>query len=626
MNASELLAQRAAIVLPPPPTLTVSQWADEYRILSAEASGEPGRFRTDRAPYQRGMMDALGDPRVETVAIMTSAQIGKTEALVNNTVGYFIHQDPSPIMVVQPTIQAAEKWSKTRLAPMLRDTPALRGRVKDAKSRDSGNTITEKAFPGGLLVIVGSNAPAGLASQPIRVVICDEVDRFEESAGTEGDPVDLAFKRTTTFTGRRKHVLISTPGVKGSSRIEKAWLESDQRRYFVPCPHCGEFQTLDFARVTWPDGQPELAILACVACGSVITDAQKQGMLRAGEWRPTRPFTGTAGFHLNELYSPWRRFGEVARDFVKAKHRGPESLKVWINTSLGEPWDPRDGEALQADGLMARREAWTTGSVPAGVGLLVASVDVQSEPQRLEVQVTGFGAGEEAWLVEHVVIPGNLAQLDAWDRLEAVLTKDWDGLKIRAAAVDIGGHFTKQVYQFARRPRLRGLVFPVKGATTPQQRLARRSGTKARLWLVDTVAAKDTLAARLQIADGPGCIHFPQDLGRDYFEQMLAERPVRKAGRRAWEKVQADARNEALDLWVYTLAALEIFAPKDLDALVAKGAEARTSRPGGEVFPQVDEPVAQTQAQPQPENITQDRPVTQKRIIRVGSSSGGRLW
>lgn len=618
LDAGTLLNQVARKVLPPPPTLTVSEWADEFRILSAEASGEPGRFRTDRAPYQRGMMDALGDPRIETVAIMCSAQVGKTEALVNNPVGYFIHQDPSPVMVVQPTIQAAEKWSKTRLAPMLRDTPALRGRVADAKSRDSGNTILEKTFPGGLLVIVGSNAPAGLASQPIRVVICDEVDRFEESAGTEGDPVDLAFKRTTTFAGRRKHVLISTPGVKGRSRIEKAWLESDQRRFFVPCPHCGEFQTLDWSRVIWPEGQPEDAYLACSGCGGVITDAHKQGMLRRGEWRATRPFTGTAGFHLNELYSPWRRFGEVARDFLKAKARGMESLKVWINTSLGEPWDPRDGDSLQAEGLLARREAWTTGTVPKGVGLLVASVDVQSEPQRLELKVVGFGSGEESWVVDHVVIPGNLVTSEPWDRLEAILTRDWQGHRIRAAAVDIGGHFTRQVYQFAKRPNLRGMVFPVKGATQPQQRLTRRSGTKARLWLVDTVAAKDTLSARLQIeTPGPGCIHFPQDLDRGYFEQMLAERPTRKAGRRSWEKVQADARNEALDLWVYALAALEILAPKDLDALVAKALE----RDAPEPTPAPQEPSQPVMAAPAPP--PQEKP---RRVIRTSGGGGGRLW
>ena len=554
-------------VLPPPPALTVSEWADRFRILSPEASGEPGQWRTDRAPYQRGPMDALSSAHVHTVVLQCSAQVGKTE-LVNNAVGFFIHQDPSPVMVVQPTIQMAEAWSKTRLAPMLRDTPALRGRVADVKSRDSGNTILEKAFPGGLLVIRGSNAPAGLASQPIRVVLCDEVDRFLESAGTEGDPVDLAFKRTTTFTGRRKHVLISTPGIKGHSRIEKAMEESDQRYFMVPCPHCEGQLRLEWKQVVFDPETPEQAFYACPLCGGVITDAHKMPMLRAGRWIATRPFKGVAGFYLNELYSPWRRFGEIAAEFIKAKRRGPESLKVWVNTSLGETWDLREGEQLQVEGLAARaREStYTAGMVVNEVGLLVAAVDVQDD--RLELLVWGVGPGEESWMVQHLLFGGNLATAEPWDRLEAAIQQDWlaeDGrpLRIRATCIDIGGHFSKQVYRFCRRTGLRGKVHPIKGATRPQQKLAIRSGSKARLWLVDTVAAKDTVLSRLKIeAPGWGFIHFPKDTEPALFEQLLAERPVRKAGRRAYEKVTADARNEMLDLVVYALAAVEIWNPR----------------------------------------------------------------
>ena len=501
--------------------------------------------------------------------------MGKTE-IVNNAVGFFIHQDPSPLMVVMPTIQMAEAWSKTRLAPMLRDTPELRGRVADVKSRDSGNTILDKVFPGGILVIRGSNAPAGLSSQPIRVVLCDEVDRFEESAGTEGDPVDLAFKRTSTFTGRRKHVLISTPGIKGYSRIEKAWNESDQRHYFVPCPHCQEMQPLDWKQVIFDPKEPEAAVYACKACGSVITDAHKQAMLRAGEWIASRPFNGVAGFHLNELYSPWRRFGEVAADFIKAKHRGPESLKVWINTSLGETWDIREGEAIQVEGLAtrARNATYKSGTVPTGVDVLVSSVDVQED--RLELLVLGIGEGEESWVIQHRLIPGNLAQAEPWDRLQQALQSGWPregqgNMRIRATCCDIGGHFTKQVYAFCRRTGMRGRVHPIKGATKPQRRLVLRSGSKARLYLVDTVAAKDQILARLRIEkEGFGFIHFPQDMEPVFFEQLLSEKPVHRSGRRGYEKVTAGARNEALDLMVYASAALEIWGPgkKDMAAQV----------------------------------------------------------
>lgn len=588
LNAAVLLATVLLQVLPPPPRLTVSEWADKYRILSAEASGEPGQWRTSRAEYQRGIMDALSSPVVLTLVAMCSAQVGKTE-IVNNCVGFYIDQDPSPVMVVQPTIQMAEAWSKTRLSPMLRDTPVLRNKVADVKSRDSANTILDKSFPGGLLVIRGSNAPAGLASQPIRVVLCDEVDRFDESAGTEGDPVDLAFKRTTTFTGRRKHVLISTPGIKGHSRIEKAWNESDQRRYFVPCPHCGEFQHLEWKQVSFDPEAPEGAVYVCRACGCIITDAHKGAMLRAGEWRATRPFNGTAGFHLNEMYSPWRRFGEIATDFMKAKRRGPESLKVWVNTSLGEPWDLREGDHLQAEGLAARARGsdYLSGAVAAAAGLLVAAVDVQDD--RLELMVWAVGLGEESWIVCHQIFPGNLAQADPWDRLQAVILQPWPRIgggvhHIRAAALDIGGHFTKQVYAFCRRPALRGKTHPIKGATQPQARLVRRSGAKARLWLVDTVAAKDQVLSRLRI-EGPGFghVHFPQDLEPALFDQFLAEKPVRRGGRRAYEKITADARNEGLDLLVYCAAALEIFNPSDLGVYVVRAATMSQEAPAQEV-------------------------------------------
>ena len=517
-------------------------------------------------------MDAISDSQTETVVMMTSSQIGKTEIL-NNTLGYYIHQDPSPIMVVQPTIQDAESWSKTRLAPMIRDTPELRARVADVRSRDSGNTILDKIFPGGILRIRGANAPGGLARQPIRVVLCDEVDRWEDSAGTEGDPVDLALKRTTTFRGRRKHVLISTPGIQGVSRIEKAWNQSDQRHYYVPCPHCGEMAPMVWAQVSWSEGCPEGACYACKACGGQITDAQKQGMLLKGEWRPSRPFAGTAGFAINELYSPWRGFGEIAVAFLRAKHNGVQALKVWINTTLGEAWDPRDGEAVKVDGLLGRREVYAA-EVPAGVGLLVAGCDVQDD--RLEVLVYGVGAGEESWVIEHRVIPGNLVQPEAWNELQELVLRSWKhesgaSLRIRVLGIDVGGHFGKQVYQFTHRPQVRGIVRPVKGNSRPLPRMVQRSGKKHALYLIDTSTAKDTIYSMLRIDHpGPGYLHFPQSLGPDYFEQLLSEHVVRKAGARVWEKVVAGSRNEALDLHVYALAALAIYAPRNLATMVQK--------------------------------------------------------
>lgn len=569
--------KRSRALWSPPPLLSVSEWADQFRQLSSESSGEPGQWRTDRAPYQKGIMDALSDPAVEQVTVMSSAQVGKTE-FINNAVGYFIHQDPSPIMVVQPTVEAAKKWSKTRLAPMLRDTPVLRSKVAEAKSRDDSNTIQEKTFPGGLLVIVGSNAPAGLSSQPIRVVLCDEVDRFEESAGTEGDPVDLAFKRTTTFTGRRKHVLISTPGIKGVSRIEKAWLESDQRHYRVSCPHCGLYQDLKFGNLVWPDGKPLEAAYGCEHCGGVITDAQKSTMLRTGHWKAARPeVTDHAGFHLNELYSPWRRFGEVAKDFLKAKRRGISSLQVWVNTALGEPWDPRDGEDIQAKGLMLRREVYSA-EIPAGVAVLVAGADVQDD--RLEVSVWGYGRGEETWLIRHQVFPGNLALGEVWQRLDDVLQREWareggGSMRVAACAVDSGGHFTRQVYAFCRS-RAQRVVFPVKGASRPLGgKVIKKAAKRSQLWQVDTNAVKDQLAARLRVdVPGTGFIHFPIDLGQEWFEQITSEKITKKRVNgqevRIWEKVNSGGRNEALDCAVYAAAAYERLGIRDIEPILER--------------------------------------------------------
>jgi len=560
----------ASLVMLPPPGLSVSQWADRYRVLSREDSAEPGRWSTEARPYQRDIMDAASTPRIQFVSVVGCSQWGKTQ-LMNNIIGHRIHTNPGPIMAVAPTIQASEKWSKTRFMPMVRDCPELAERVGDGRS--SSNTILEKQFPGGLLVAVGANAPAGLASQPIRDLLMDEVDRIPEgaSAGEEGDFEELAEARTANYEGRRLIYRCSTPTIKGHSRIEKSWNESDQRVWTVTCPHCGHVQTLNFKNVIFKD-LPE-PVYACQGSGCVIREIELRRAVLAGEWLPTRPeVQHRAGFWVHGLMV--RPMATLVDRFLRAKRKGPMALQVFINTQLGEWWDLREGDLVQAQGLAARREPYV--KVPNGVGLLVAGVDVQDD--RLELQILGLGEGEEAWVIAREVIPGNLAMADPWNRLEAILRADYpreDGgvMNLRAVACDIGGHFTKQVYLFAKRPALRGFVFPVKGATRPQQRLALRSKGRARLWLVDTVAAKDQIFGRLKIEQtGPGFIHFPQEVGQDYFEQLLAEKPTRKEGRRAYEKVTKDARNEVLDLWVYCLAALDVYAPKDLGAMVEKAA------------------------------------------------------
>lgn len=549
----------------PPPELTVSQWADAYRRLSAEASAEPGRWNTDRAAYQRGIMDALNARDVEQIVVMSSAQVGKTEILLN-IVGYYVHQDPSPMLLLQPTLDMAEAFSKDRLAPMVRDTPALRGKIKDPRARDTGNTLLHKQFPGGHITMAGANSPASLASRPIRVVLCDEVDRYPASAAAEGDPVNLARKRTATFHNR-KIILTSTPTVKHFSRIELAYDQSDKRKYFVPCPHCGHEQCLQWDQVKWPDTDPEHAAIHCVKCGEPWTEAQRQAAISKGKWIASAPFKGIAGFHLSELYSPWSTPAVIAKAFLEAKAGGPELLKTWVNTSLGDTWE-EESEGVAPHILESRREKWDV--APAAVQVVTVGVDVQQD--RLELEIVGWGYGEESWSLDYQVLIGDPVQDDVWQDLAEVLsdripTVDGRELTPVAAVID-SGYLPKRVYAFCRG---RHQCYPGKGISgagrpiveTGRKRMMRiargkRSGDiKPEALGVDE--AKSVLYRRLSIsAPGPGYCHFPHARDTEYFLQLTAERRVLryKKGVPYPEWISARPRNEALDCRVYAYAAL----------------------------------------------------------------------
>ena len=422
---------------------------------------------TDRAEYQRGIMGAISDPSVETVVVKTSAQVGKTECILN-AVGYYVDQDPSPIMVVMPTERDAETWSKDRFAPMARDTPCLRGKLSNPKSRDGSNKILHKKFGGGHLTIVGANAPSGLAMRPIRILLCDEVDRYPASAGAEGDPVNLAKKRTVTFWNK-KIVLVSTPTIKGVSRIDAAWEESDKRRYWVPCPDCGEHQVLHWEQVRWDKDAagkhlPESAHYVCEQCGSLWKDTKRGGAIRLGEWRAEKPFDRIAGFHLNEIYSPWVKLEEMVRTFLSAKEHGEEAMKTFINTSLGEVFEIR-GEAPEWERIYNRREEYPIGAVPEGGLFLTAGADVQRD--RIEVEVIAWGRRRESWSIDYRVLQGDTAKTDVWNKLSAMLeerfphTETGAGMMIDRMAVD-SGYATQQVYAWSRTAPL-GRVMPIKG-------------------------------------------------------------------------------------------------------------------------------------------------------------------
>lgn len=500
-------------------------------------------------------MDAVNDPRVREVVVMKSAQVGWTEIL-GNVVGYHIDRDPAPMLLIQPTLDMGESWSKDRLSPMVRDTPALRGKIKDARSRDSGNTLLHKQFPGGHITIAGANSPASLASRPIRVVLCDEVDRYPASAGTEGDPVSLARKRSTTFWNR-KLLAGSTPTVKGSSRIEAMFEASDQRYYLVPCPHCETFDRLRWENVKWPEGEPRAAYYACPHCGGVLTDADKARMLPRGRWEATAQSDGVAGFHICELYSPWVTFGAMAAAFVDAK-RTPQTLQTWVNTSLGETWVER-GDAPEWERVLQQRAAYESGEVPDGVLALTAGVDVQKN--RLVYVVRGFGREMFSALVEHGELYGDTDQPEVWMRLGNLLAERWgDDMAIRVMCVD-SGFRAERVYAFARRfPQARAtkgrdeMSAPFKASKIDVTVSGQVVKGGLQLWHVDASYFKDWVHSRIEWPVGePGAWLLPQDVSDEYCKQLVAESRIKLAsGRRIWKQTAPD--NHYLDAEVLATA------------------------------------------------------------------------
>ena len=559
---------RVASILTPPPKQTVSEWADANRRLSRESSAEPGQWRTDRAPFQRGIMDAVTDPTIREIWGMKSAQIGWTEIL-GNVIGFHVDRDPAPLLLVQPTLEMAEAWSKDRLAPMVRDTPVLAAKIADPRARDSGNTLLHKTFAGGHITLAGANSPAGLASRPIRVVMFDEVDKFPSSADSHGDPISLGAKRTTTFWNR-KIIAGSTPTIKGASRIEAGFEASDQRFFFVPCLHCGEHQRLVWSQVHWQEGRPETAVYVCAHCGCELQDTDKLEMLRRGEWRATRPSTGIAGFHISELYSPWVTWAEMARAFL-AKKGLPETLQSFVNESLGETWEDR-GEALDTAGLASRREAYTPASLPSGVLLLTRGTDVQDD--RLESTLWGWGRDGEKWRIKHDVLrgsPGGTGAGTVWADHDLLLaeqfqTDDGRTLVCEACGVDSGGHFTEQVYTYCASRKARR-VWAIKGVGGPGRlawpKRASRGGKKRwDVWPVGVDTIKDVLYGQLRYAReaGPGYTHFDASTDEAYLDQLTSETLVYRQvnGRRvkAWKPRNSGVKQEALDCWVYAFAVM----------------------------------------------------------------------
>ena len=561
MQTANNLCALVATHFKPPKKMTVSEWADKYRKLSSESSALPGQWRTSVVEYMREPMDCVGDPRVREVVVMAAAQVGKSEFL-NNTVGFIIDHDPSPILMVQPTIESAEDYSKDRIAPMLRDTPVLRKKVADEKSRTSGNTIKNKKFPGGYLVMVGANAPSGLASRPIRAVFADEIDRAPVSAGEEGDPIDLAVKRTTTFWNRII-LKVSTPTNKDASRIEASYLAGDQRVYEVPCPDCGEFQDLKWSNVKWTDRDPDTAEYMCDHCGSLWSDTQRVRAMRKGKWVARQEFKGVASFLVTGLLSPFATMADGVREFLAAQG-DPAKLKVWTNTYLGETWEEQ-GRKLDGHALYESREEYDT-FVPEGVSVLTMAVDVQDD--RLEYEIIGWGDDYESWSIDHGAIYGDLSTSKPWTEIDEIRKQIYDhpifgDMVVRRTCVDSGGHYTQAVYDYVRGKEPD--VYAIKGKGGDGVPLigkpSRANIGKIPLVTIGTMTAKEIVFTRLSAQEGEaGYCHFPKRYSEEYFNQLTAEKLVTRyhKGYKKQEYQKTRARNEALDLRVYATAALEL--------------------------------------------------------------------
>lgn len=541
----------------------MAEWADRERRLSSESSAEAGRWHTARAEYQRGIMDAISDPLLRDVVVMAGAQVGKTEMLLN-CIGFHIAHDPAPILVVQPTLEMAQSFSKDRLAPMLRDTPTLRGKVKDPRSRDANNTTTHKVFSGGHISLVGSNSPSGLASRPIRVVLCDEVDRYPPSAGSEGDPIQLARKRSATFWNR-KIAMVSTPTNKGASRIEAAFEESDKRYFHVPCEDCDHEQRLKWSNVQWEKDKPETAHYICEECGSVWDDAKRLRAIRKGSWVATEAFAGVAGFHINGIYSPWTPMADAVRDFLSAK-KLPETLRVWTNVYLAETWEDQ-GERVDDYSVAERAETFGD-KIDDRIELITAGLDVQDD--RIACEIVGWGRDEESWSLDYREIYGDLSTPTIWNDIDEHLkqsfrTENGRELAIRSACIDSGGHYTQAVYTFTRTREGRR-IFAIKGMAGESRPIVSRPTKnnigKVKLFTLGVHSIKELIFSRLKITmEGAGYCHFPDDRPDEYFKQLAASEKIVTRFHKGFPKrefVKTRNRNEALDCRVYAYGALAI--------------------------------------------------------------------
>lgn len=584
----------------PPEKLTTSEWADKYRYLSRETSAEAGPWRTERTPYLKEPMNAYSDPRVKDIVMVATSQVGKTEMLLN-MMGSSIDLDPGPMVYIMPTNGTSQDLSKRRLAPMIRDSKRLKNKVSDAKSRDANNTILKKAFPGGMLTIASSQSPSELASIPARFLYGDELDRWAISAGSEGDPWELAKRRTQTFYNA-KRVRVSTPTIKGRSQIESAFNEGTMELWCHKCPHCGEYHNIVFDNVKYEfetikvKRKTDYVIKdinwLCPTCGCYSTEDEMRK--QPAKWIAQNPEgieNGCRSFWLNAFSSPWMSWQEIILSFMRAR-KDPEKLQVVFNTILGELWEDR-GDLEDEDSMLARREEYPEGYDLPTDKILVLTCGVDTQDNRLEYEIVGHGHYGETWGIKKGVILGKPDNPRVWQELEDIINKtymydDNRGLRISLTCVDSGGHYTQDVYlQCLKRQSLK--MFAIRGRggdDTPyisppkQTKIIVNKQYHGQCWVYNlgVNSGKANIMSSIKVQEaGPKYLHFPKNEDRgynaDYFNGLLSERMVLKrykgVDRWQWEVIPGHERNEALDCRNYAMAAFKIINP-DMDIIEQK--------------------------------------------------------
>ena len=591
--------RKALSGMTPPDDLTVTQWAEAKRRLSAESAAEPGPWRTERTPYLREPMDAFTDPKVRHIVMVAASQVGKSEFL-NNCIGYIIDEDPGSILFVHPTTIDAQEYSKLRIAPMLRDSPALKQKIAAPKSRDSHNTILQKAYPGGILTMCGSTEAHALASKPIRYVFGDERDRWATSAGNEGDPWDLAMARQTTFYNA-KAVEVSTTTIKNASAIEAAYYTGTMERWNSKCPHCGEYHEIRWSDIRFEYDENIVShkktykvkkvYYTCPGCGCISTEAE---MKRApAKWIAENPEAygqGTRSFWLNAFVSQWASWESIVLKYLNALG-STERMQVVFNTCFGEPWEDR-GDIEDEDSLLARREDYGKDKngepveLPPGVLVLTAGVDTQDD--RMEYEIVGHGFFGETWGIEKGIVMGRPDDDATWNKLDEVVFdrvmrfENGVGLRVSMSFVDEGGHFTQSV-RAQCNARISKKVFCIKGM--PGQDKPYISPPKKQKIFVNQIAVGTCWQYQLGVDSGKEIImdnlrvqtpgqrycHFPKrdDYGSAYFAGLLSETKVYDPNKKQpwqWKKIPGHERNEALDCRNYAMAAFKAL-PKNLDEI-----------------------------------------------------------